>query len=246
MTTGKLSGLAVLGCVLGIGAALGAAMAGFGTRADWWTYRTGFGVLRWAAWGGLGAAAVSLVGCFAAARPGRSGLALAATGLVAGALSFAVPASGLNKARSVPPIHDITTDTVSPPVFESALEARRQAGARNPASYPGAEVAEQQRRAYPGVRPFDSPLPPEDLFERALTVVREMGWEVLSVDKADGRIEATATTFWFGFRDDVVIRVTRTEDGSRLDMRSVSRVGRSDAGANAARIRRFMAELAES
>jgi uncharacterized protein (DUF1499 family) len=65
--------------------------------------------------------------------------------------------------------------------------------------------------------------------------------KIESTDIAAGLVEATATTFWFGFKDDVVVRVVANAAGSRIDIRSVSRVGQSDIGANAARIEKFLA-----
>ena len=244
MTTPPISKIALLGLLIGVGAISGAMLAGFGTRAGWWGYRTGFGILGPAAWTGLGGAAVALIGCFMASRPGRRGLSYAAVGLVAGLLAYAVPASGVTKARTVPKIHDITTDTVNPPAFVAALEARKLAGATNKAVYAGAAIASQQRKAYPDLQPVKRAEAPDRLFDRALATSRALGWTILATDKPSGRIEATDRTLWFGFTDDIVIRVAVDGAGaSRLDIRSVSRVGRSDAGTNAARIRRFIAAI---
>jgi uncharacterized protein (DUF1499 family) len=66
---------------------------------------------------------------------------------------------------------------------------------------------------------------------------------VVASDPAAGRIEANETTRWFRFTDDVVIRVAPDGAGSRVDVRSVSRVGRSDFGVNAGRIRAYTAAL---
>jgi uncharacterized protein (DUF1499 family) len=89
-------------------------------------------------------------------------------------------------------------------------------------------------------------LPPNQAFDRALERAREMGWEIVDANPAHGRIEATATTFWFGFKDDVVVRVSADEAGSLIDVRSLSRVGRSDVGANARRIRCYLDGLSEA
>ena len=70
-----------------------------------------------------------------------------------------------------------------------------------------------------------------------------MGWNIVAKDPSQGRIEATDTTFWFGFTDDVVIRITPMGSGARLELRSVSRVGVSDVGTNAARIRSFVKQF---
>ena len=101
-----------------------------------------------------------------------------------------------------------------------------------------------QRQAYPDIRPIALAAPPAEAFARALDAAKRMGWEIVVADAGTGHIEATATTPWFGFRDDVVVRVTPAAAGSRIDVRSVSRVGKGDLGTNAARVRRYAAMLA--
>ncbi|MBI1774654.1 MAG: DUF1499 domain-containing protein [Proteobacteria bacterium] len=147
------------------------------------------------------------------------------------------------QARAQPPgIHDITTDTDSPPAFE-ALLAERKASARNPADYNPA-VAPLQRRTYPDIQPILIDRPLEAAFDQALAAARAMGWAIAAADKLSGRIEATATTTWFEFKDDVVIRVTEAAPGkSRVDVRSLSRIGGGDQGQNAARVRAYSARL---
>ena len=165
------------------------------------------------------------------------------TALVLGLLVMVGPAIFVQKASRVPAIHDITTDTVNPPAFVDVIPIRQAAGADNPPEYPGASVAAQQKAAYPDLATRDLTLPPDQAFARALAAARAMGWEIVAEKAAEGRIEATATTPWFGFKDDIVIRVVATSGGARVDVRSKSRVGRSDVGANAARIRGFMNAL---
>jgi len=87
------------------------------------------------------------------------------------------------------------------------------------------------------------PIRPAQGFKRALAVARDMGWQIIDSNPSEGRIEATDTTFWFGFKDDIVVRVRPTQNGSRIDVRSVSRVGRSDVGTNARRIQKFLKEM---
>jgi uncharacterized protein (DUF1499 family) len=147
----------------------------------------------------------------------------------------------MDQAKRVPPIHDITTDTDRPPEFVAVLP--RRADAPNGVEYEGAEIARQQREAYPDIGPLRLPLAPGEAFARALAAARASGWEIVGADSAAGRIEATATTAWFGFKDDVVVRIAPEEGGSRVDVRSVSRVGKSDVGANAERIRKYLARL---
>ena len=200
--------------------------------------------MRWAAYGGIAAAAVSAAALILAPlRAQRRGMLRALAGLVIGLITVGVPAYLLQKARSVPPIHDITTDTEDPPAFETILPLRAQAP--NPATYGGPAVAAQQREGYPDIAPADYPIETEAAFEAAVAAARDLGWTVVAMDEAAGRIEAIDRTFWFGFADDVVIRIRPTDAGSRIDVRSVSRVGVSDIGANAARIRAFLAQLDE-
>jgi uncharacterized protein (DUF1499 family) len=177
-----------------------------------------------------------------ATRPRGGGLvALLAALLVAGA-AFVVPWRSAQQARRVPPIHDITTDTQNPPEFVAVLPLR--AGAPNPATYGGDSVAALQRQGYPDIRPLHVDVPPKEAFARALAAAETMDWQIVSADTAAGRLEATATTRWFGFKDDVVVRIRPDGTGSRVDVRSVSRVGKSDVGTNAARVRAFLARLA--
>ena len=159
--------------------------------------------------------------------------------LVASALVMAVPLWTLVSARGAPPIHDITTDTIDPPEFVAAAN-HNIAGRTN---YEGETIATQQRVAYPDIRPVTLAVPPEEAFRRALAAVRRMDWELTAVDVDGHRIEASDSTFWFGFTDDIVIRIRREAAGSRLDARSLSRIGVGDAGANARRIREFLSVL---
>ncbi len=176
-------------------------------------------------------------------RPGHPmtlALSLVLTGTI-----LVIPAGVVGRARlgsaGLPAIHDISTDTADPPVFIDVLPLR--AGAPNSAVYGGALIAAEQQRAYPGVRPLWLKTPPDAAFDGAMQAVADMGWDIAGSNRAQGRIEATATTFWFGFRDDVVIRLRPDAAGTRVDVRSVSRVGTGDVGANATRIRQFLARL---
>lgn len=138
---------------------------------------------------------------------------------------------------TAPPIHDISTDPADPPAFVAARQLR--SAGDNSLDYGGARVAGLQRRAYPDIRPLASPLPPARALEAAERTARELGWRITAADPAAGRLEATDTTKVFGFTDDIVLRVRPEDGGSRIDLRSASRVGVGDLGANAARLRRF-------
>lgn len=242
MTASFMYRCSLLGFGLAVISLLMILVAGPGHQLEWWDFRTGFTILRWGAYIGIAALMVSLASCFLTrSRERRRGFLWALSGLVMAAISVGVPLSWLYQAQQVPRIHDITTDTKNPPRFVAILPLR--ADAPNPAQYGGPEIAAKQQQAYPEIEPARFDLPKEAVFEHAMAVARNMGWEMVAAEPTEGRIEATDTTFWFGFKDDVVIRITTTASGSRVDIRSVSRVGLSDLGTNARRIRSFLKEL---
>ena len=231
-----------LGSVLVVASALTAVLAGFGTRWTWWDFRTGFLILRWSAYAGLTGALVCGLGLAGSFRTGTSGIVvLALAGLLVGLAIFGIPWSWMRAAKQVPPIHDITTDTNDPPQFVAIMSVRKNA--LNPAEYGGTDIAAQQRKAYPEVQTLLLNVPAASAFDTARAVAAGMGWEIVDADRTAGRIEATDTTFWFGFKDDIVIRVRPDKAGSRVDLRSVSRVGKSDIGTNAKRIMNFLSRL---
>lgn len=224
-------------------AALGAMLSGLAHQWGWWRFQTGFTVLQWSAYGALGAGAIGLVAFVSALLMRRGRLMLGALAVMLAALGIvAVPMSHLQRAGSVPAIHDITTDPQDPPQFVAVAPAREQA--MNAVAYPGPQAAQKQRQAYPGIEPLVLPAPQRQVFDAALAEAREAGWTIAAAEPQAGRIEATARTFWFGFEDDVAIRLTETADGAtRVDVRSASRVGISDLGTNARRIRDFLQAL---
>jgi len=229
LTIGK--GLALLGAVLLLAGPLG-------TRLGLWSFVVGFACFAMSGLCGLLALVFSLVGGSRTKQWKRAGVVLG----VAVAL-LAVPALQLLSAFGAPPIHDITTDTADPPPFVAALPLRAAANAMNPPEYGGAEVAAQQHQAFPDIQPLVMNMPPQQAVERVLDEVREFGWDISAAEPAEGRIEAVDTTLFFGFKDDVVIRLRPVEGGTRMDVRSTSRVGLGDAGTNAKRIRRLLAAL---
>ena len=164
---------------------------------------------------------------------GRPGRASALTGLLLGAVPVACVVFAAGPARNLPAINDITTDPADPPAFA------------NPGrTYPGEEFAQKQRAAYPDLAPIRVASPPDAAFAASLSAAQGLGWEIVREDSAAGVIEATDTTEIFRFVDDVVIRVRPGGDGSTVDVRSKSRDGKGDMGANAARIRAFREQLA--
>lgn len=221
--------------------AFAAASSGLGSRAGLWDFRTGFLMLRAAAIGGLVSGALAIAALIGG-RLDRISYLFSTIALVLGLTVFYIPWSWQRAARALPPIHDITTDPVDPPEFTSILKLRE--GAPNPAEYGGVAIAEQQRQAYPDIEPVILPLHFDEAFGRALDSAKRMGWEIAAADREAARIEATDTTFWYGFKDDVAVRLKSiSEKETRVDVRSVSRVGRSDVGTNARRIREYAATL---
>lgn len=241
-STVKLSPCVVVGFIAALTATVMVVGAGPAYRLKLLPLSDAFTVLQWGAWLGLGAALVALVGAwFARFAVRRRGLVLALAGVIFGAIAFGVPFAMLQGAKRAAPIHDISTDTENPPRFVAILPLR--AGAPNPADYGGEVIAKQQHTAYPDIQPINLSEPPDAAFQRASTTARDLGWDIVAAVPNEGRIEATDTTSWFGFKDDVVVRVAPAAGGSRLDVRSVSRLGESDLGKNAQRIRAYLQRL---
>ena len=176
-------------------------------------------------------------------RPGdrRRGFVAAFLAIVIGAAGAWMPISWFLSSQQGPSINDISTDVADPPAMVALLPLRR--GAPNPPAYPGAAAAALQRTAYPDVVPVVLPVAPSEAFKRVDRVATALGWDVVARAPPEGRLEAIATSDWFGFRDDIVIRIRPDGTGSRVDIRSKSRVGESDLGVNARRIRDFIARL---
>lgn len=137
-------------------------------------------------------------------------------------------------------IHDVSTDADDPPSFIALRELRLKC--RNGVEYSGLRGA-AHRQHYPDIAPAVFKQPPAAAYQGALAAANHLGWAIAAAVEAELRIEATATTRWMRFKDDVVIRIRAHECGTRLDIRSASRVGSSDFGANARRIRRFLHQL---
>lgn len=234
-------------------------VSALGVRLGYWGVGLGFGRLTlrigpMLAFGvlALGAVAVLLTLLI---RPRRGvGLAVAAlllpAILVAGLLQFRA------QAQSLPPIHDISTDLVDPPGFSASLVAARTAQGANSLDLAGKRVPlsggrfgaaegqlsiDLQRQAYGDIVPISVALTASDAHDMSAQIARKLGWTITRTDGPAGIIEAQVRSFWFGFIDDIVIRVRPGAEGSHsvIDIRSVSRVGISDVGANAKRVRAF-------
>jgi uncharacterized protein (DUF1499 family) len=208
---------------------------------------TKFGILPWKAGLGLFVVAALLAGIGALfsviSLLRRRGGLVAAIAAAAGVAAFAVPMASVVAGRAVPPINDITTDPANPPAFVMITAVMRGADAV-PLSY-DPSFAAQQRAAYPEVKPLIVASPPERVYPKMLAAAEAMGWAIVSSDPAAGRIEATATVPWWGFKDDIVVVMSPDGSGTRVDVRSKSRVGKSDLGVNAARIQEYLGKIGE-
>ena len=245
MNTGQTKGLvkiggrlALLGMIAALASALAMAASGFGYRLDLWHFRTGFTIIRWSFWIGAGAVAVSLLGLILSKGKPPRVLAVALMGIAVGVATVYIPWSWKRALDAHPYIHDITTDILNPPAFV-AVKALRKEG-DNPAEYDGPEVAAQQREAYPEIVTQIVAADKNKAFAAVEDALRSMNMEIVAADAAAGRIEATHTSLFYGFKDDIVVRVEAEGSGARGDVRSKSRVGRSDVGQNAKRIRTFI------
>lgn len=237
----------------GIGSILAAGLGALGSGWGLWHFSTGFQMLMAAM--GLAAFAV-LFGWFIGWRQKRKGVSapkmLRWLGMALGLGMIGWLGSFVWQARSVPAIHDISTDLADPPQF-AQLTVRPD----NFDQIPGEGDSEmkgmspQQRwvlihqQAYGDIRSARINQPVSEVMAKAERLAKTRGWDIAVIEPASGRMEATDTTRFFRFKDDVVLRVRATEDGtgSIVDMRSVSRVGVSDIGVNAKRVRSFLADL---
>ena len=200
-----------------------------------------FGLVGGAALGML-AAFAGVIGMIVARKEKAHGTSSAWFGLILGLLVTSPVLLTIYAASSVPPIHDITTDLQNPPEFVTMLVER--SASDNPLDRKNpTDLATLQQTAYPGLVPVLINQDASQVFDQVHSLVTVRGWEIVAASAQQGRIEATATTPIMGFKDDVVIRVRDEAGGTMVDMRSVSRVGQSDLGANAKRIEAFMADL---
>jgi len=188
----------------------------------------------------LGAAILLLLGILLLLLPRFASWRRAIAGRVAFTLPGALLMLSLLTAGNYPRIHDISTDLQDPPVF-SAAGAKR--GADSNSLEPDPQVMALQAGAYPGLKTLRTTESFEAMFDRAVKTATDMGWDIYLQDRNAGVIEAVDTTAIMGFKDDVVIRLRTNADGTLVDLRSVSRVGQGDMGANAKRIDAFLARL---
>lgn len=237
----------LLALALACAGLIGALASGLGVRAGLWEFRTGFTVLRWSAYVAIAAAALALPGLAGSKFAGGS--LLEARGLAAlllGLVVFAVPYLTAREFRKTPTVADATTSVEDPPDFV-ALVPVRELSARNPLAYRRDEAAALQARYFPDLETVETGMTPPEVITLARQVMEDMGFEIVAAEPGAGRIEATDTSFWFGFKDDVVLRArARPEGGTLVDIRSASRVGKLDGGVNGKRVRALMRRLREN
>ncbi len=244
-----------LAMVLAIIGGIAVPLAALGTRLELWPVTFGLGMLLGGALVAAAGLAVGTISCLwsMATRSGQ-GLRMGMIAVVIGAAVAFVPLSKVLDARSnnYPAIHDITTDTEHAPEFIAIAPLRGEDA--NSIDYDdkflpknglagengGKHFSEVQAEFYPDIQPVLVQRPINQAFDQALSAAKAQGWEIVAAVPEDGRIEATDTTFWFGFKDDVVIRLEDKGALTQLDIRSSSRVGMSDVGKNADRIRTFL------
>jgi uncharacterized protein (DUF1499 family) len=189
---------------------------------------------------------VAFAGLVALWRNGSRGIGRILTALLLNALVLAYPAYLALRYRSLPAIHDITTDPINPPQFVELARLRGTDGA-NTAVYAGLYSAELQRAAYPEIEPVDLDVTAQRAFDIVQKLITRRKWLVIDArapqPRQPGHIEAVAKTPVMGFREDVAIRITPDTDGSRVDIRSSSRYFEHDLGSNAQRVSKLIDDI---
>lgn len=216
-------------------------ISGYGYQWGLWELGLAFSMLRYGAYAAIGVAVISVLSLWFLRERGAKAVTYM---VIAFLITTAISVTALYwqyRANSVPPIHDITTDLNSPPEFVAMVRLREDAP--NPPGYDPEESAGAQREAYPDIAPLIVNMDLQEVMDHAVVLVGDRGWKLVAINRNDGRIEATEKLAWFGFKDDVVLRFTEENGATRVDMRSKSRVGRSDLGVNAKRIDRFLSDL---
>ncbi|MFK5913722.1 MAG: DUF1499 domain-containing protein [Woeseiaceae bacterium] len=230
-----ISKVALLGLTLAVVAVVTIAISVVGYRSGWWRHPQSFSLFGWATYAAIAALIVSAYGIFKTRiQNQQGGFLVAITALV---LSLPIISATLMfeySANAYPKINDISTDTLDPPSFWDVEE---------PMEYPGDSVAELQKAAYPDIVSLTLPITSEQAFEHALAIITDKGWEIVAKVPDEGRIEAVVSSLLYGFKDEIVVRIVSADDGVIVDVRSRSRIGRIDRGANAKRIRNYLKDL---
>ncbi len=235
-----------LGTACALFSVAGALSSGLGYRLGFWHYTVGFKILVWATGFAALAAVLSLIAVLLNLGQGRLRMGIAGVGVIIGLVTAFVPLQWKLASDRLPKIHDITTDTDDPPAFVAASRLRKSSD--HPLSYAAAEVVFKQKAAYPDIRPLYTRAGKQQTFLAARRVLEKMNLEVVrnvpgENPPVDATLEAVDTSLLFGFKDDLVVRIREQSHGCRVDARSMSRVGKSDLGQNAKRIRLFFKAL---
>ncbi|MDQ4087562.1 MAG: DUF1499 domain-containing protein [Pseudomonadota bacterium] len=245
----RLTLAAALLCFGGVTAALVAAL---GSAEGAWHFRSAFTVLRYAAFAAAAGIVVAIAGAIVSRRAGRGLVVTNLVALLVAAGFVAFIGNQVRIVRSVPAIHDISTNLEDLPQFfrltvrSDNLDTIPDLGRPELAALPPLERWKAiHRESYGDIATIRVPWSVAETVERARALAEERGWEIAAVDPQRGILEATETSRFFRFKDDVVVRVRPDSDGSgaMVDMRSISRVGVSDVGVNARRVRSFLADL---
>lgn len=242
-------------------------VAALGVKFGLWPWRLGLGVLivQWGPRVMIAAAGIAVIALITVLiRKPHRGWQAAVIALIIPALGFAYMGWVRSQSADIPPIHDVATDIANPPAPSARLLALRTADDANPVldmtaplttadAYQGPRFARFGDRSlgqigqdsYPAVRTLQVPVAPGAAFSAAREAAQGMGWTLVTEDEPGGALEATAETFWFGFKDDVIVRVRPipSSKGSHIDVRSISRVGLGDLGANGRRIETYLARV---
>jgi len=241
-------GLAGWALLLAGGAIVGALIAALGSANGWWPFTAGLQALRYLF---FVAVAGALLGLFARIRRKERHI-MAAIAILLGLAFSGYLLSLYRTAKSVPAIHDASTDLADPPAFVTLSLRKDNLEAVPDEGRPGWKALPPVERwralhgeAYPDLKPVRLAMTPDAAIRRAEALARERGWVIASVNPKAGSLEATATTRFFRFKDDVIVRARPMDGGSLVDIRSVSRVGKSDLGMNAKRVRKFARDLAK-
>lgn len=232
-----------IGTLLAILGALAVILSGYGYQWGWWSFGFGFSVIPWGTGAAILGGIIAGIGFFRVSDRTKNQTLVGVLGMSLALIALAnIGYWYLEIQKGYPPIHDITTDTQNPPEFDAIVPLR--ADAPNPPQYIQEDgPAAAQEAFYSDIEPIEVSLSYDEAYDRALEAAKDMPWTLVNESRKNGKIEAYEKLGWYGFIDDVVIRVDTTETGSRIDIRSKSRIGRGDLGVNAKRIRAYTKEF---
>ena len=215
-------------------------LGALGTKFGLWPFTVGLLLFALSVLGSVIILVINLIWNFRKPGPANRKIILITSIIALAPLVVALLA--MRNSAGGPIIHDISTDLISPPEF---IAGKIERGEDSNAKQRTSDDLRIQQEVYSDIKPITSALTTDQAFKKAVRIRRQLGWDIYAEAPNEGRIEAVDTTFWFGFKDDIVIRVQPANDVSRIDLRSVSRVGRGDLGANAKRVSSFVEAFEE-